>query len=575
MKLTKTIKSWFTTDERPAIGRRGAGAPSAAFDVMDFSFLALRDILSSSTGVIATKLHIITLRRFREAIGASAWNRFVRTVHSIAEGVIRRHLGRANLCGRAADDTFVLSFNALPEIEARRMVRIIAADLMQKLIGDRFQGAQIMVTEIDAATIIMEGQRVDEAALDAAIDSARAVEHVEEYELAAAGVHVDPCWQDMIVAHGAGDPVWMDLAIHLYRRNPHWRAAAARLAARDPHWRAIAPRLDNVDPGWYWRLKSLSADDPSWLETSVSAADGKKIAYGRRWRDLTANDGGGLPQSPLIKDGQAACPDAGPVWCPLQWPPKGWQAGPEAADVNADIVSLPEGAAIAYRPTWRRHSPVIDTYLCVARSDADVAGGGLPEMSSAQRTALNLALVQATMRQLNEDIEARRCSTLILPIRLSLLTGAHWTTVRTLLREASDAARQRYLLVEVIDIPERKAATNLAPVVNAVKTLCRDVLLQTPSAATGPGRFKACLPFATGIDIAARQAGEAAVADRIKRLATRSGRTPLYVWGVDRSIDFAAAVAAGCVYVSGQAVGMESTAPVPKASLQAGLPATV
>ena len=113
------------------------------------------------------------------------------------------------------------------------------------------------------------------------------------------------------------------------------------------------------------------------------------------------------------------------------------------------------------------------------------------------------------------------------------------------------------------------------PVVNAVKTLCRDVLLQMPSAAMRPCQFKICLPFAAGLDISRRAIGEAVVGDTIKRLAVKGGGVPFYVWGVDRSADFAASAAAGCVYAAGGAVGTDSAAPVFEAPLPAGLLASV
>lgn len=141
---------------------------------MDFSFLTLDEILKSEPSLLGETLHIITLRKFREALG-DEWGRYVEKVQLIAESVVRRHVGRKGTAGREGDDTFVLSFASLPREEGARLAADIATDFMKILIGDRFADAPIGVGEVSRDRIIRGDGTVDAEALERAIADARSM----------------------------------------------------------------------------------------------------------------------------------------------------------------------------------------------------------------------------------------------------------------------------------------------------------------------------------------------------------------------------------------------------------------
>ena len=141
---------------------------------MDFSGLTLEEVLSLEPGLLATKLHIVSLRSFREMVGDD-WERLSDRVTMIVDGVMRRFLGPKGLYTRHGDDTFVLGFSALPEEEGRRLAVQVVNELMHRLIGERFVGAQICLAELDLEDILDDDGALDLEALDAKIDAAEPV----------------------------------------------------------------------------------------------------------------------------------------------------------------------------------------------------------------------------------------------------------------------------------------------------------------------------------------------------------------------------------------------------------------
>ncbi|NBC32429.1 MAG: hypothetical protein GVY13_07110 [Alphaproteobacteria bacterium] len=176
----RTFGLWSEDGEaRDTAAAHGAGhqrtrSPSA-LETLDFSWLTLDEVLRSEPGLLATKLHVITLRQFRESIGEE-WDRLADRVGMIADGVVRRFLGPKNFFGRYSDDTFILSFSALSEAEGRRQAVLVANELMHRLIGERFAGAQILVTEVDTEVLLDGEGGLSEALVEEALTEAEPVE---------------------------------------------------------------------------------------------------------------------------------------------------------------------------------------------------------------------------------------------------------------------------------------------------------------------------------------------------------------------------------------------------------------
>lgn len=195
-------------------------APPAKIAEADFAFLTMDEIIRGGAAALGTKLHIITLRAVKEAIGAE-WVRYVRKISLIAESIVRRHLGPKATCGRQDDDTFILSFTRLSDAEGRKIAATVAFDLMRMLVGDRFGAAGIAVAEVELAEVLDDNRQLNLAALQKAIDAARRIEAAPPVEAAPA---VPP------VAGGADAPQPVAAA------PVPAGEAGVRSRAREPQW---------------------------------------------------------------------------------------------------------------------------------------------------------------------------------------------------------------------------------------------------------------------------------------------------------------------------------------------------
>lgn len=267
-----------------AIGRLMGGgkadAPVAALketastSLVDDSFtLALEGLLAEDEGQDQTKLHLISLVEFHEAVG-DKWARIAEKVMLIAEGVINLHLGAGNVFGRKGPDLFVLVFRNTPAPEARRRAVRIAQELGTRLVGSQFAGHDrplALAAEISLADALDGNGGLDLDALAAAVTETRAVIAEEAPRPPIAPPEDDaprrdrgPQWEAMTAAErNRIDPNWRDAPVDGPARSkaaPDWRPVNAERPADD-----IAPGLDAAPPlpgdaalSLVWR--------PTWME---------------------------------------------------------------------------------------------------------------------------------------------------------------------------------------------------------------------------------------------------------------------------------------------------------------------
>ncbi|MBI3446147.1 MAG: hypothetical protein HY055_12495 [Magnetospirillum sp.] len=192
MNSKRSGKGLLTALRRPlaALGRlMGSSAPVAeetialpaetrAQALVDDSFtMALDGLLTEDDGRFQTKLHLISLVEFHEAVG-DKWSRVADKVMLIAEGVINLHLGAGNVYGRKGPDLFVLVFRNTPPAEARRRAVRIAQELGTRLVGSQFTGHDrplALAAEITLADAMDETGALDLSAINAAVSEMRAV----------------------------------------------------------------------------------------------------------------------------------------------------------------------------------------------------------------------------------------------------------------------------------------------------------------------------------------------------------------------------------------------------------------
>ena len=153
---------------------RRAGSDSLTSE--DFR-LAMEQVLREDQGRFGTKLHVVSLVEFREAVG-ERWVRVSDKVMMIAEGVITKHLGSGNLFSRQGSDFFTLVFRTCGADEARMRAHAIAQELGTRLVGDQFQGVDrplALSAEMDLAEAIRPDGTLDHAAIQRAVGEKRAL----------------------------------------------------------------------------------------------------------------------------------------------------------------------------------------------------------------------------------------------------------------------------------------------------------------------------------------------------------------------------------------------------------------
>lgn len=153
-----------------------AQAPVDAL-VEDGFQLALKQILGEDEGRFNMRLHVVSLVEFREAVG-DKWKRISEKVMLIAEGIITKHLGAGNVCGRRGQDLFVLVFRGLSAEEGRRRAVTIAEELGRRLLGSQFTGSErplALAAELSAADGVNSDGSINLAAVHDAVGEMRSI----------------------------------------------------------------------------------------------------------------------------------------------------------------------------------------------------------------------------------------------------------------------------------------------------------------------------------------------------------------------------------------------------------------
>ena len=98
---------------------------------------AVRDAVKrqgSPAALVAGKVQLVGLADVRAALG-DRWRDVSAGVFSLAEHILKRHLGPDDACHRTADDGFLVCFSALGEAEAHEKAQTIAQEIRATLTG--------------------------------------------------------------------------------------------------------------------------------------------------------------------------------------------------------------------------------------------------------------------------------------------------------------------------------------------------------------------------------------------------------------------------------------------------------
>ncbi len=326
-----------------AIGRKAApeaaapaGSRGADPALVEDSFtLALQTVLDEQDGKFDTKLQVISLVEFREAVG-DKWSRLAAKVLLIAEGVINLHIGAGNVFARQGEDCFVLLFRAVPHAEGRRRAVLIAQELGTRLVGDQFTGSEqplALAAELSLAEALKPHGRLNLATLDRAVGEMRAIiappPSPTPPKAASAWTAVeppartrgrtDPDWRTMASAIAAGTarattpPLPGDAALSLLWR-PTWIANGEMIGA----YRAQIQRIDQPGRPAYEGGHAYPPDD------AASAMRLDRFCTGAVVREMRASQAAGIGSVAIV---------------PLHWASA---SSPQRLSVLAPLADLPE-----------------------------------------------------------------------------------------------------------------------------------------------------------------------------------------------------------------------------------------
>jgi PAS domain S-box-containing protein len=110
-----------------------AGAVPAAVPIQA-AVQRLLDRFGSPAAIIAGKLQLVGLADVRAALG-DRWREVQANVFTLAERILRRHLGPNDVCHRTSDDGFLVCFAELSEAEAQAKAHQIADEIRSTLTG--------------------------------------------------------------------------------------------------------------------------------------------------------------------------------------------------------------------------------------------------------------------------------------------------------------------------------------------------------------------------------------------------------------------------------------------------------
>ncbi len=120
-----------------AVASALAAPPADAEESADLEARLSRFFESVESGnrkLSAGKLQIVDLAGLREQLGGR-WAEGGELVHQLAYGVIKRHLGPADVVSRHRDDSYIVLFAQLTEDEAKIKAKIIADEIEERLLG--------------------------------------------------------------------------------------------------------------------------------------------------------------------------------------------------------------------------------------------------------------------------------------------------------------------------------------------------------------------------------------------------------------------------------------------------------
>lgn len=518
----------------------GAHENSSLQALLDDSFtLALEQVSQEQAGRFQTKLQVVSLVEFREAVGEK-WYRISEKVMMIAEGVINLHLGAGNVFGRQGQDFFVLIFRTFDAAEGRRRALTIAQELGTRLLGSQFSGHDrplALAAEVALEDALNEDGTLNLAAIHGAVGEMRSLIAAEALAKNGGGLRAhlmpgSPCAPEdpgglrrhMQPSELAAAEEAAGLRRHMQPSDLHTAHEAIGLrrsmlpgAPGAPGKAAEPPEPSAKDPGWRPMAQATikpRKEDPSWEPLAEKAA------------------------APVL----AMDDDLGPP--------------PLPADARLKLL---------WRPSWTAQGEAIGAYKArIQRLDGPDAqpleGCRAYPKGGASTVALDRAVISGAMREMRAAEEAGTRATIIVPVHWASLVSDQRLALTAPFADVSQNARNNRLVLDIFGIPDDVNARQLAEQVRSCKQLCREVVMRARLHAPRAAMAADVGASMVGIDLAELASAERTDDDRLlaamDKFRETVGRAGLgcYVWGVRRRKVVVGAVQGGFAMLNGSAL---------------------
>lgn len=529
-----TIDEMSATDAaREMEQARAAARAAAATDSLtseDFR-LAMEQVLREDQGRFGTKLHVVSLVEFREAVGAR-WARISDKVMMIAEGVITKHLGAGNLFARQGSDFFTLVFRTCNADEGRLRAHTIAQELGTRLVGDQFQGIDrplALSAEMDLADAVQGDGTLNHPAIQKAVGEKRAL---------IAGTISDAASQTWVPPQAGQAAAKPAAKHHVIQTQP--RRAEVNRDLPNAVTGGDKPAA-NRDPGW------VAMDAPKRIKETDTA-----------WIIL---DSGPRPEQSAPGKTPAIVPSAPPL--------------PDTARLS-----------LLWRPTWVGGSETIGVYVArIQRQDkpeGTPVDGSLAYPRDDENSVLTLDryCIANALRDFRGSESAGNGSTVVVPIHWTTLCADNRMEYLAPFADITQQARSARVIIDLFGVPDQASARQMAEIVAIARGLCREVVLRTRLTDSRAKLAADCGASMIGIDLSQlspiERTDDTALLSNLRRFLDQAGTFGLgaYVWGARRRAAVVGAVQSGFAMVNGPALMKDiakpaKVLPAPKARFSA------
>lgn len=473
--------------------------------------LAMEQVLREDQGRFGTKLHVVSLVEFREAVG-ERWARVSDKVMMIAEGVITKHLGIGNLFARQGTDFFTLVFRTCSADEGRIRAHTIAQELGTRLVGDQFQGIDrplALSAEMDLADALQLDGTLNHPAIQQAVGEKRAL---------LAGTVSD-----------ANSKSWVP---------PLTTTPVAKAPIADLH--SLSQTVE----------RKQSNDD---LPNAVTTGDAVQPAKDPGWVAMEA------PKRQ--KETEAA-------WIILDTGPQQPQSAPCAPAIIPSAPPLVDTTRLTllWRPTWMANPQTIGAYVArIQRQDKPDAvplDGTLayPRADESSILTLDRYCIAGAMRDFRASENAGNGSTVVVPIHWTTLVAENRMEYLAPFADITQDARAARVVIDLFGVPDQASARQMGETIAIAKGLCRDVMVRTRLNDSRAKLAADCGASMIGIDLSqlppAERTDDAALLLNLRRFLDQASTFGLgaYLWGARRRAAVVGAVQGGFAMVNGPAL---------------------